>query len=244
MACCCAAIYYAMQYVMRQPVAVGVTNQVVIPAIEEEKIDDSIAQEDQHEEPIVQEEHDEAVVIQSYHSMPEQEPVIQEEDEQIVELATITQPCQIVPHDSFVTTEFRDGAQLDATVQQSFDLLLSKNIDGLLDLIVQSNNNVLAQNSCKSCAIGTILKKVVKRKALTVAEIISLQHVVENLYKFVNTMQALGQKTILTHEQFLALKNLNTSQVSIKQIARESRQAATIAALQSLKNIDMVQRQG
>lgn len=231
--CCCVGIYYGMLHLSRKPVVVVVADEVVILPVEE-KI----------QEPIMQEQHDEPVVIQTYHAMVEEQPVIEEEDEHVVELATIIESCPILPHDSFVTTEFRDGAQLDATVQQSFDLLLSKNIDGLLDLIVQSNNNVLAQNSCKSCAIDTILKKVLKRKALTVAEIISLQHVVENLYKFVNTMQALGQKTILTHEQFLALKNLNTSQVSIKQIARESRQAATIAALQSLKNIDMVQRQG
>lgn len=228
---CFAVMQYVMRQVWHKPVAVVVVHEVT-PGIEEKT-----------EEPIMQEQHDEAVVIQTYHSMVEEEPVMQE-DEQVIELTTIIESYPVLPHDSFVTTEFYDGAQLDATVQQSFDLLIGHNIHGLLDLIVQSNNNLLVRDSCKTCAIDAILKKVSKRKALTLVEIISLQHVIENLYKFVNTMQALGQKTILTHEQFLALKNLNTSQVSMKQIARESRQAATFAALQSLKNIDMVQRQG
>jgi hypothetical protein len=79
---------------------------------------------------------------------------------------------------------------------------------------------------------------------LSTEEIVSLQHVVANLYRFVNTMHQLHHATSMTHEQYLALKNLNTSQVSMEHLAMQARQAATIAALQSLKNIDMVQRQG
>ena len=154
------------------------------------------------------------------------------------------QSIHIKPVDSFVTMPVLHGSQLDQNTQQTFDMLIGNNIDHVLDLIVQSNNNVLSTDSCRSCAIDAILKKVSKHKKLSEHEIVSLQHVVENLYKFVNTMQKLSNKTILTSEQYLALKNLNTSQVSMKQIAMQARQAATIAALQSLKNIDMVQRQG
>lgn len=150
----------------------------------------------------------------------------------------------VVPSDSFVSMPVEHAAKLSQNTQDTFDLLIGGNIDGLLDLIAQSNNNLLSTDSCKTCAIDAILKKVSKHKLLSKEEIVSLQHVIANLYRFVNTMRQLHHETSMTHEQYLALKNLNTSQVTMEHLAMQARQAATIAALQSLKNIDMVQRQG
>lgn len=156
----------------------------------------------------------------------------------------IAQPIVLSPNKSFVTTEFQHAGRLDDDTQKAFDLLIGDNIDALLDLIAQSNNNVLSTDSCKTCAIDAVFKKVSKHKKLSEQELVSLQHVIANLYKFINTMQKLSNKSIVAPEQFVALKNLNTSDVSQKSLIKQARQATTLAALQTLKNVDMVQRNG
>jgi hypothetical protein len=207
--------------------------------------DDAVIAEPVQEKIIIDASEVESVVIQSECA------VLDAKDEHIelgnqdadysVEIVTTS---VVVPSDSFVSIPVEHAAKLSKNIQETFDLLIGGNIDGLLDLIAQSNNNLLSTDSCKTCAIDAILKKVSKHKLLSKEEIVSLQHVVMNLYRFVNTMRQLHHETSMTHEQYLALKNLNTSQVSMEHLAMQARQAATIAALQSLKNIDMVQRQG
>ena len=153
-------------------------------------------------------------------------------------------PIVVSPQDSFVTIEFQHAGKLDDRYQYAFDLLIGNNIDALLDLIAQSNNNFLSIDSCKTCAIDAILKKVSKHKHLSEQELVSLQHVTANLYKFINTMQKLTHKNMLAPEQLVALKNLNTSQLTQNNLNMQARQAATLAALQTLQNVDMVERHG
>lgn len=208
-------------------------------------LDEPLAQEQEEVVALMDHElQEEPVVIQFLHDEINHSSQTSGQDGQMVQFVEKIQEPIILPIDSFITMSIQHGSQLDTNIQSYFDHLIGENIDGLLDLIGQSSNNLLSTDSCRTCAIDAILKKVSKHKILSNDEIVSLQHVVANLYKFVNTLQDLNQKTILTAEQYWALKNLNTSQVSMNQLALQRRQAATIAALQSLKNIDMVQRQG
>ena len=57
-------------------------------------------------------------------------------------------------------------------------------------------------------------------------------------------MQKLTHKNMLAPEQLVALKNLNTSQLTQNNLNMQARQAATLAALQTLQNVDMVERHG
>ena len=194
-----------------------------------------------------------AVVVQSQsfvvHDNEHEDDIVLDNLEESMELLESAPSKQIVeitlPETlSFVTMKFQHAGKLDENLQQAFDMLIGTNIDALLDLIAQSNNNVLSTESCKTCAIDAILKKVSKHKKLTEQELTSLQHVIAHLYRFINTMQKLTHKSMVAPEQYVALKNLNISQVSQSDLALQARRATTLAALQTLKNIDMVDRQG
>lgn len=209
---------------------------VVLPV---EALDEVIVSDEDNSEKQPVLDHDASVVIQSHHG-------VQDDEFKTITLheKQATQQAQLLPSGSFVTMQIHVGSQLDHDTQKIFDMLIGSNIDGLLDSIAQSNNNILSTEICKTCAIDTILKKVSKHKKLSEQELIALQHVVSNLYKFVNVMQKLGNKSILTAEQYLALKNLNESKACMNNLKHQARQATRIAALQTLQNIDMVQRQG
>jgi|GEM_PF-2365031 len=183
------------------------------------------------------------VVVQSY--CPEVEVEDQDEiidDNNKLELSSIV--LELSEADSFVTMNIDHDGTLKLEIQQAFDLLIGDSIESLLDLIAQSNNNVLSTDPCRTCAIDAILKKVSKHKKLSKHELHSLQSVVMNLYKFINTMQKLSNKSMLTAQQYVALDSLNKSQMLKNDDIVQARKATTLAALQSLVNIDMVQRRG
>lgn len=184
-----------------------------------------------------------SVVVQLYDAKVDDNESNSESDA-MSELSSSDQVVVLKPDDCFVTMQILHAGKLNYDTQQMFDLLIGGNIDRLLDLIAQSNNNILSTDSCRTCAVDAIFKRVSKHKKLSEQEILILQKVVANLYKFINTMQKLTNKSILTAQQYIALKDLNRSQVSRNHSLIQGHRAATIAALQALQNIDMVQRQG
>ena len=184
-----------------------------------------------------------SVVVQLYDAKVD-EHKSNSESYAMSELSSSDEVVVLKPDDCFVTMEILHAGKLDYNTQQMFDLLIGTNIDRLLDLIAQSNNNILSTDSCRTCAVDAIFKRVSKHKKLSEREMLSLQKVVANLYKFINTMQKLTNKSILTAQQYIALQGLNRSQVSINHSLIQGQRAATIAALQALQKIDMVQRQG
>jgi len=148
----------------------------------------------------------------------------------------------LLPTENFITMNIMNAGRLDSDLQRTFDVLIGHNLDGLLDLIVQSNNNILSTDNCKTCAIDALLKKVSKHKKLSVEELRTLQKMMAHLYQFVNVLQNLTNRTMLTSEQLIALKNLNISLIAKNNLQKQVRQAATQAALQSLQHIDMVNK--
>jgi len=184
-----------------------------------------------------------SVVVQLYDAKVDENESNSESDA-MSELLSSEDAIVLKPDDCFVTMEILHAGKLDYDTQQMFDLLIGGNIDRFLDLIAQSNNNILSTDSGRMCSLDAIFKRVSKHKKLSEQEILVLQKIVANLYKFINTMQKLTNKSILTAQQYIALQDLNRSQVSKNHSLIQGKRAATITALQTLQKIDMLQRQG
>ena len=116
-------------------------------------------------------------------------------------------------------------------------ILIGSNIDHFVTLILQSNNDLIAAQICKSCTLFAFFKKIQHKKPLTLDEIKTLQKMLANLYRFVRVTQNLSEKKLLQTEQYIALENLNRSGDLQQDIEQQAQKNVMIGALQKLLNM-------
>jgi hypothetical protein len=139
---------------------------------------------------------------------------------------------------SFVTRPAQDCI-IDKELLYTFDMLIGHNLEDFVRLVLQSNNNIVSKQACRSCAMYAFFNKIKKHQRLTVEDIATLQPLVANLYRFVQKMTAMsgGKLTLLRLEQYEALQDLHKSQKELNNKKLKARKAATAAALQRLQKI-------
>jgi len=139
---------------------------------------------------------------------------------------------------SFVTMPISDDYVIDAETWDIFDYLLGNNLEEFVQLVLQSNNDVVSQQSCRPCAMYAFFKKIKNHKQLSREEIIALQKIIGNLYRFIETMQKISKnKKLISDEQYRALQDLNRSQAARNDLKLQARRAATLSALKKLQAI-------
>ena len=137
---------------------------------------------------------------------------------------------------SFVTMPAKDCI-IDAELLYTLDLLIGGDLDEFVRLVLQSNNNIVSKQACRSCAMYAFFNKIKKHEQLSIEDIEILQPLLANLYRFVQKMQALSGTQLLRPSQFEALEDLNRSQKAINDKKLQARKAATAAALKKLQTI-------
>lgn len=137
---------------------------------------------------------------------------------------------------SFVTIPAKDCI-IDVELLYTLDLLIGGDLDEFVRLVLQSNNNIVSKQACRSCAMYAFFNKIKKHEQLSIEDIEILQPLLANLYRFVQKMQALSGTQLLRPSQFEALEDLNRSQKAINDKKIQARKAATAAALKKLQTI-------
>ncbi len=137
---------------------------------------------------------------------------------------------------SFVTMPAQDCV-IDAELLYMLDLLIGDDLDEFVRLVLQSNNNIISKQACRSCAMYAFFNKIKKHEPLTVEDIKILQPLVANLYRFVQKMYKMSNTQLLRTSQFEALQDLNRSQADKNDKKLQARKAATAAALKKLQTI-------
>ena len=133
---------------------------------------------------------------------------------------------------SFVTMPIADDYEIDIETQRTLDALMGKDLDAFVKLVLQSNNNVVSAEACRSCGIYALFSILKKHQSLPLDEIVVLQKMLANLYQFVETTKSLSKsnKPLLLLEQYQALQDLNRSQSEKNVRKLQARRAATSAA--------------
>lgn len=172
--------------------------------------------------------------------MPEQQDRFVIEEDYIVANHPVCEKSGNVDLQSFVTMKIADDYRLDIETQLTLDILIGNDFNQFINLILQSNNDIVSKEACRSCGLYAFFKKIKHRKQLRPDEIKTLQHMVGNLYRFVETMRKLsGNFSGMSVEQYAALQDLNRPQVlknSMKLQARKTAAAAALRKLQSMSN--------
>jgi hypothetical protein len=138
---------------------------------------------------------------------------------------------------SFITMPAQDCV-IDKELLYTFDLLLGQDLDEFVRLVLQSNNNIVSKQACRSCAMYGFFNKIKKHEQLTVEDIQTLQSILANLYRFVENMKKMSSSTMLLRpEQYEALKDLHRSQAAKNDKNLQARKAATAAALKRLQTL-------
>lgn len=131
-----------------------------------------------------------------------------------------------------------DGYQIDQDTRDAIKILVGNDLDEFVRLILQSNNNIVSKDACRSCGMHAFFKKVIKDEPLDADEIVVLQQALANLYRFVEKMRSLSSHTfIMRTEQYSALQDLNKSQIVKNNLKIQARKASTTAALKKLQAI-------
>jgi hypothetical protein len=138
---------------------------------------------------------------------------------------------------SFVTMPIGDDYIIDRETQDSLNILIGNDLDDFVKLVLQSNNNIVTKEACRSCGMYAFFSDIKKRQKLTKNEVIILQKSLANLYQFVEKMKLLSKKIIISPEQYAILENLNRPQSIINDMKLQVRRAATSAALKKLQAI-------
>jgi hypothetical protein len=139
---------------------------------------------------------------------------------------------------SFITMAISDDYIIDQEVQDMIDVLIGNNVEDFVKLILQSNNNIVSKEACRSCGMYAFFNGIKNHKSLTSDDVRTLQKLLANLYQFVEKMQKLNKKKkIMGSEQYAALQNLHKSQAVKNDLKLQARRAATSAALKKLQNI-------
>lgn len=130
------------------------------------------------------------------------------------------------------------GYQIDQDTRDVIKILVGNDLDEFVRLILQSNNNIVSKDACRSCGMHAFFKKVIKDEPLDTDEIVILQQALANLSKFVEKMRSLSPHTaIMRAEQYSALQDLNKSQIVKNNLKIQARKASTTAALKKLQAI-------
>ena len=138
---------------------------------------------------------------------------------------------------SFVTMPIVDDYKIDKETQYTLDTLIGKDLDEFVKLVLQSNNNIVSKEACRSCGMYAFFKAIKKHKTLNAYEVVTLQQILSNLYKFIENMKKLSNTSLMLSEQYNALQDLNRSQAVKNDIKLRKRKAATSAALKKLQSI-------
>ena len=138
---------------------------------------------------------------------------------------------------SFITMPISDDYKIDEETQASLDTLIGPNLDEFVRLVLQSNNNIVSQEACRSCGMYAFFHGIKKHHQLKPDEIVILQQVLENLYQFVVKMKAISKSFIMRSEQYDALLDLHRSQAVKNDMKLQARRAATASALKKLQTI-------
>jgi hypothetical protein len=127
--------------------------------------------------------------------------------------------------------------QIDEEIQDTLDVLIGNDVDEFVRLVLQSNNNIVSKEACRSCSIYAFFNGIKNHTLLTVEDIGILQKLLANLYRFVEKMQKLSKERLMLPEQYEALQDLHRSQDDKNDIKLKKRFAITSAALKKLQNI-------
>ena len=138
---------------------------------------------------------------------------------------------------SFVTMPISDDYEIDIETQQNLDILIGNDFNRFISLILQSNNDVVSKQACRSCVLYAFFKKVKKHHVLTTDDIIKLQHMIGNLYRFIETTKKLSKSMMITPEQYAALQDLNRPQALKNSMKLQARKTAAAAALKKLQSM-------
>lgn len=138
---------------------------------------------------------------------------------------------------SFVTMPIAENYTIDIETQCALDSLIGNDLNLFIHLILQSNNNVLSKQACKSCNVHALFKKVKRHTRLSIKDMKLLQHVIGNLYRFIQTMQSISNSIIITPEQYDALQFLNRPQSVNHAIQLQARKVAATQALIKLQSM-------
>lgn len=140
---------------------------------------------------------------------------------------------------SFVTMPLEDCV-IDKETQATLDTLIGHDLDGFVKIVLQSNNNIVSKEACRSCAMHALFHDIKHHKKLYPDDIKILQKLLINLYQFVEKTKKMSKKSkqsILLHEQYAALQDLNRTSISKNKLKLQARQAATTAALKKLQSM-------
>ena len=137
---------------------------------------------------------------------------------------------------SFVTMPAQNCI-IDAELFYTLDMLMGEDLDEFVRLVLQSNNNIVSKQACRSCAMYAFFSKIKKHEPLSIEDIKILQPLLANLYRFVQKMYKLSGTQLLRTTQFEALQDLNQSQAAKNDKKLKARRAATAAALKKLQTI-------
>ncbi len=172
-------------------------------------------------------------------------------DEPVAQLGADDQPEFVITADenvhkkskkshsySFITMKIADDYIIDQETQDVLDILIGDDVDAFVKLILQSNNNIVSKEACRSCGMYAFFNGIKHHKPLTSDDVRMLQKMLANLYRFVGKMQKLNKDIeLMRGEQYEALQNLHKSQAVRNDAKLQARRSATAAALKKLQNI-------
>ncbi|MGZ6254610.1 MAG: hypothetical protein ACXWL5_01300 [Candidatus Chromulinivorax sp.] len=150
------------------------------------------------------------------------------------DIITSNGSCALNNAYSFVDMPIGDDYVIDNQTYKTLQILIGSNIDEFVKLILQSNNDLITAQICKSCTLFAFFKKIQHKKPLTIDEIKTLQKMLVNLYRFVQVTQNLSEEKLLQTEQYIALENLNRSGNLQQDIEQQAQKDIMIGALQKL----------
>lgn len=138
---------------------------------------------------------------------------------------------------SFVTMPIPDDYKMDQETQKTLDALIGSDLDEFVRVVLQSNNNIVSKEACRSCGMYAFFSAIKKHQPLSADEVVVLQKLLANLYQFVQKTKALTKFSIILLEQYNALQDLNRSQAEKNDMKLKARRTATAAALKKLQSI-------
>ena len=183
-------------------------------------------------------EHDAQIIVTQEPEQPLALIMAEPQEEFFIDsdLPAVEDSSHIIESYSFMTMPVVD-ASIDLENQAVLDVLIGRDVDAFVKLILQSNNNIVSKEACRSCGMYAFFNRIKNHKPVTVEEIRILQKLLINLYNFVERMKHLSNTPIMQSEQYDALEDLHKSQSIKNDIKLKARLAVTTAALKKLQTI-------
>lgn len=138
---------------------------------------------------------------------------------------------------SFMTMPVFDNYQMDYETRKALKTLIGNDIDQFVKIVLQSNNNIIAKQACRSCSMYSLFKKIKKNKQIAADDLVVLQKMLANLYQFIENMNKLSSIKILQPEQIKALEDLHMSESKKNSLKLQARKAAASVTLKKLQTI-------